>query len=103
MLYIHLSYLRAFRKYAQSHLNKYSGFIEIGNYAGLLTEKANQLITRAALNKTINLANLQKDLFEAGGIYIQKFTAQFREEKPGPPKKQYDRPDKTKTENSNRQ
>lgn len=79
---IYLSYLKAFRNYADSVLDESTAFIQIGSYANLLTQKANQLVCRATLNKNINIANLQKDMFETGGVYIKKFSEKFRKEKP---------------------
>lgn len=78
----HLSYIKAFRKYAESIMNELTEFTQIGNYANLLTDKANQLINRAALNGEIDLVDLEKDIFETGKIYKKKFSDKFQKPKP---------------------
>lgn len=76
------SYIKAYRKYASSLLNKCTRFIQIGKYAHFLTKKANELIQRAETNKEIDLPSLQKSMFEEGSNYIKKFSAKFRNKRP---------------------
>lgn len=72
------SYLRAFQKYDQSLLNEVPVIETITQYALVLNVKANQLLRRASLNEIINLAGFQKELFETGRDYVQKFSILLR-------------------------
>jgi hypothetical protein len=74
---IYLSYLRAFRKYANSLLNISTDIRQIRKYANFLTEKVAELCLRAKLNNRINLSNLQRDLYQCGKAYIKKFSNKF--------------------------
>ena len=85
MFTIYLSYLRAFRKYANAQLNAATEFSQIGSYAAMITEKANELLRRAAQNIRINIAKLQREMFEAGSVYIKKFAFRFRTPRFRPP------------------
>ena len=70
---IYLSYLRAFRKYANSLLNKSTSFAQLSKYANLLTERVALLMKRAGANIKLNVVSLQTDMYIAGVVYVKKF------------------------------
>ena len=72
------SYIRAFVKFAQSALdNRMVKTLSL--YAIIISNKANELIQRAALNSHIELAKLRKEMFELGKEYVHKFGKVFKE------------------------
>ena len=75
---LYLSYLKAFGNYANFLMVNSTEFVQIGSYANLLTEKANELIDYACLNEEVNVANLQKDMFEMGGKFVKQFSERFK-------------------------
>ncbi len=76
---INPSYIHCFVKCAQAALDKSSCYKEIVPFANSLNEKANQLLTRASLNRTVDIQKLQRDLFETGREYIKKFACKFNQ------------------------
>lgn len=77
MIYFYPSYVRAFIKFADFHLFKSIAYLQIVIFAKLLTEKATQLVKRASLNR-IDACQLQKELFELGRNYINRFAMKFK-------------------------
>ncbi len=75
------SYVRCFVKSAQASLDKSSCYKEIVPFANSLNEKANQLLVRALLNKSVDIQKLQRDLFETGREYIRKFACKFNQKR----------------------
>ena len=75
---MYASYVRAFRKYAQSLMGKSLFIKKLWRFMAMLTAKANELLDRAALNKLINVPKLQKELAETTKAYIRRFSALLR-------------------------
>ena len=69
----YLSYVRAFVKCCQAAFDNKENFKTITPFALIISDKANELIRRAALNSEIDLPRLQKEIFELGSGYIHQF------------------------------
>jgi hypothetical protein len=74
--------MRCFVKAAQASLDDSTCYREIVSFANKLNEKANQLLVRAALNKEVDMQQLQRELFETGREFIRTFANKFNQHKP---------------------
>ena len=72
------SYIRAFVKYSQDAFSNRVFFKTITPFALVISDKANQLVRRAALNPDIDLPKLQNEIFELGSEYIHQFAGMLR-------------------------
>ena len=68
----HKSYIRAFVKFDQSAIDNRT-FKTLSRYAIMISNKANELIQRAALNPRVDLEKLRKEIYDLGKEYIHKF------------------------------
>jgi hypothetical protein len=70
---MHKSYLRAFRKFAFSLLQKVNESAPVKKFIYVLTAKEIQLLMRASLNKRLNMERLQRDVFKMGREFMELF------------------------------
>ena len=72
------SYVRAFIKFAQSEFDNSRFLKTLSRFALIISEKANELIARAAKNSRIDLEKLQKEIFQLGNEFMHKFADKLR-------------------------
>jgi len=75
---LYLSYVRAFVKSSRAALDNRSSFKTITPFALIISDKANELVKRAALNSDLDLAKLQKEIFQLGSQYIHQLAHMIR-------------------------
>ncbi|MEJ7739654.1 MAG: hypothetical protein WKF97_19690 [Chitinophagaceae bacterium] len=73
------TYVFEFQKCAQSSLDRVSLIKRLPRFANILNLKANQLLRQASSNNITGLPKLQKELFEMGRDYVQKFSLILRQ------------------------
>lgn len=78
------NYLNLFKKFSPYALGSIISFKGLSDYSTYINNKANEIISKAASDKTIDSSQLQKEIFQLGVDYVKIFASLSKTEKSDP-------------------
>lgn len=78
------NYLNLFKTFSPYALESLLSFKGLSDYSTYINNKANEIISAAASDKTVDSGQLQKEIFQLGVDYVKIFANLYKTEKSDP-------------------
>lgn len=75
------NYLHLFSKFSPNELENIEAFKGLSDYSTYITNKANEIVSKAAGDKSIDNTQLQKEIFQMGVDFVKVFALMQKTEK----------------------
>lgn len=75
------NYLNNFKRFSPHVVSSMIRFRGLSDYSTYINNKANEIISKAASDKTIDNAKLQQEIFQLGVAYVKIFATMNKGEK----------------------
>ena len=78
------NYLNLFSKFSPKEEANMNSFKGLSDYSTYINNKANEIVTKAAGDRSIDSSRLQQEIFQMGVDYVKVFAMMHKPEKSDP-------------------